>query len=244
MKPSDLVGAGVLMAYYLVVIVALPTLIKAKTRVPLEVVRKIQHIAYSLSVFPMLRLFSTWYWSVAAAFLLVALAYPVLLIIERYPRARRLFVYRSSRGGELRKQLVYVQVSFAVLISLFWGVLGADWRYIVAVSVMAWGFGDAAAALVGKALGRRRVVHRLVEGPKTYAGTAAMMLAACAATFLTLILYAGKPWHVSLLVAVLVAPVCGIVELFSRRGTDTLTVPLSAAALILPVMYWLTQWGL
>ena len=47
MKPSDLVGAGVLMAYYLVVIVALPTLIKAKTRVPLEVVRKIQHIAYS-----------------------------------------------------------------------------------------------------------------------------------------------------------------------------------------------------
>jgi hypothetical protein len=37
--------------------------------------------------------------------------------------------------------------------------------------------------------------------------------------------------------------VCGVVELFSRRGTDTLTVPLSAAALILPLAYLFSLLG-
>jgi phytol kinase len=115
-------------------------------------------------------------------------------------------------------------------------VLGADWRYIVAVAVMAWGFGDAAAALVGKAFGRRRILHAAIEGAKTYEGTAAMIVTAALALFLTLLFFAGYPWHLSLLIAVLVAPVCGAVELFSRRGADTITVPLSTAVLVLPLI--------
>ncbi|MDP2871989.1 MAG: phosphatidate cytidylyltransferase [Bacillota bacterium] len=222
------------MAYYLVFVGSLPTLLKA-AGVPTELVRKIQHVVYSLSVFLLLRLFSAWYMAIGAAFLLVLLAYPVLLAVEKSPRYRRLFVDRTAHGGELRRQLIYVQVTFAVLILIFWGLLGTRWHYVVAAAVMAWGFGDAAAALVGKAFGRRRVIHRLIEGSKTYVGTGAMMVAAGTALFWTLLLYGGKAWHVSLLIAAVVAPVCGIVELFSRRGTDTLTVPLAAAVLIMPL---------
>lgn len=237
MTMADLSGAGILMAYYLLFCFLLPTLVKAYTKVPTEYVRKTQHVAYSLSVFLLLRLFSAWYLAVAAAFLLVLLAYPLLLIIEKSPRYKKLFVDRTSQGGELRKQLVYVQLTFAILIFVFWGLLGTKWHYVVAVSVMAWGFGDAAAALVGKAFGRQRNLHVFIERAKTFEGTGAMMAAAGLALFLTLLLYAGKPWYVSLLIAVIVAPVCGVVELFSWRGTDTLTVPLSAAALILPLAY-------
>jgi hypothetical protein len=41
---------------------------------------------------------------------------------------------------------------------------------------------------------------------------------------------------VSLAVALLVAPVCAIVELFSNRGIDTLTVPISTGLAVLSLM--------
>lgn len=247
LQSSEIVGnaasAGILMAYYLLVVVLLPTLLKVGAGVPTEMVRKMQHIAYSFSVFILLKLFSAWYWAVAASFLLVLLAYPVLLLVERSRRYRQVFVDRTARGGELRRQLLYVQLTFAILIAIYWGLFGLEWQYIVAVAIMAWGFGDAAAALVGKALGRRRVRMPAVDGAKTYWGTGAMIVVAGTALFYTLLLYAGKPWYVSFLIACVVAPVCGVVELFSRRGTDTLTVPLSAAVLIRPLVHLLSLLG-
>jgi phytol kinase len=243
MQLSDLVGAGILLAYYVLVCGLLPVLLKVWTRTPAEWVRKIQHVAYSLSIFLLLKLFSTWYVAVAAAFLLVVVAYPLLLSLERRRYTTTLFVARPGSGGELRRQLVYVQLTFTLLILFFWGVLGADWRHIGAVAIMAWGFGDAAAALVGKAFGRRRVLHACIEGAKTYEGTGAMIVTAALALFLSLLFFAGYPWYVSLFIALLVAPVAGVVELFSRRGADTLTVPLSTAALILPLVHLFTFLG-
>lgn len=234
---DNTVGAGLLMAYYLVACLFIPTFLKVRSNIPTEVVRKMQHIAYSLSIFLLLTLFTTWYFAVAGAFLLVLIGYPALYFLEGSRAYRKLFVDRTSRGGELRRQLLYVQLSFAALILLFWGLLGSDWRYLAAVPVMGWGFGDAAAALVGKSFGRTFFAHRHIDGSKTFEGTSAMIVTAAAALFLTLHLYADKPWHVSLIVSLLVAPVCGIVELFSRRGLDTLTVPLTAAACVIPLLH-------
>lgn len=234
---NDLQAAAILMGYYLVGLVALPTMLKAWSKIPDEVIRKIQHVGYSFSIFILLRLFSAWYMAIGAAFLLVLLAYPALLFIERTAFYQRLFVDRAQRGGELRRQLLYVQLSFAVLIFLFWGLLGAKWHYLVAVAVMAWGFGDAAAALVGKFFGKNSIVHRWVEGAKTLEGTAAMLGTAFLAIFLTLLFCSGFPWFACLLTALIAAPICAAVELFSRRGTDTLTVPLTTAAVIFPLVY-------
>lgn len=240
---SIAIGAAVLLAYYLLFCALVPTLLKALLRVPSEVVRKLQHVAYSLSIFLLLGLFDAWWAAVAAAFALVLIAYPGLLVFERNAAYQRLLVDRTASGGELRRQLLYVQLSFATLIGVFWGLLGPDWRPLIAVAVMAWGFGDAAAALVGKFLGRRRFVHRLIESAKTYEGTAAMILFAGLALFGTLVSYGGQSWLVSLIVALIVAPVCGVVELFSRRGSDTLTVPLSAALSMVPLIALFTRMG-
>ena len=233
----DLLAAVVLIAYYLIICAVVPILFKLLLRVPDELVRKTQHMAYTMSVFLMLHLFSSWYAAMLAGALLVVLAYPVLMLLERTRWYGRMLVDRRPEGGELRMQLLYVQASFALLIFVFWGVLGTDWRYLAAASVMAWGYGDAAAALVGTAFGRTRVTHRLVEGAKTLEGTSAMIVAAAIALFVTLTWYGSVPWYLSLVVALLVAPVCGVVELFSRRGVDTLTVPFAAAAIMLPMMY-------
>lgn len=233
----NLKGAIILLLYYLVVCATLPTILKMTTKTPTEVVRKLQHVAYSLSIFILLQLFTHWYMAILGASLLVILGYPSLYFLEKTSLYKRLLVDRTRKGGELRRQLLYVQLSFALLIFFFWGILGTDWQYIVAVSVMAWGFGDAAAALVGKFFGKRCFVHNWIEGAKTYEGTTAMIIVAAIAAFLSLYLYGKQPWYVALLSSIVVAPVCGLVELFSWKGMDTLTVPLSAASLLLPLAY-------
>ena len=236
MFENDLVATIVLVAYYLVGLLAIPTMLKAWSPLPREVIRKIQHVAYSLSVFILLRLFSTWYMAVLAAFCLVLLAYPALYLLEKTELYKKYFVDRTERGGELRKQLLYVQISFAALILFFWGILGAKWQYMVAVAVMAWGFGDAAAALVGRFLGKRTFVHAWIEGAKTHEGTLAMMVAAFVAVFFTLLFLSGLSWYICLLISLIVAPIAGVVELFSKRGTDTLTIPFATAAVVFPLV--------
>ncbi|MCK9526583.1 MAG: phosphatidate cytidylyltransferase [Limnochordia bacterium] len=243
MGKSDVIAAVVLILYYLIGLLAIPTMLKAWTKLPSEVIRKLQHVIYSLSVFLLLRLFSSWYVSVLAAFLLVLVAYPALYLLEGTKVYKRYFMDRSERGGELRKQLLYVQLSFALLILFFWGVLGAKWQYIVVVAVMAWGLGDAAAALVGKFFGKRTIVHAWVEGAKTHEGTLAMLLGAFVAIFCSLLFFSDLSWYICLLISLVVAPVCAVVELCSKGGIDTLTIPLATAAMVFPLVALLTYLG-
>jgi phytol kinase len=232
-----MIGILIYLVYAFVAIFALTLALRTYTRAPLEVVRKAQHLAFAMSVFLLLGLFEHWAAAAGASLTLALLAYPVLAWWERHPSYRRLLTDRDPRGGELRRQLLYAQVSFAVLIAVFWGGLGPEWKPLIATAAMIWGFGDAAAALVGKSLGRRRLLHRAIEGAKTIEGTAAMVVAAAIAAFFTLLFYGGAPWWVSLPAALLVASWAGAVELFTRRGLDTLTVPLASAAALVP--WWL-----
>jgi phytol kinase len=240
---NDLTGMLILLAYYVFLCALIPSLFKIWLKLPKELVRKTQHIAYAMSIFLLLNLFSTWYIAIGAAFSLVVLGYPVLTLFEKSPLYMKVLVARSPRGGELRRQLIYVQLSFALLIFIFWGLLGENYKFIIAGAVMAWGFGDAAAALVGKAFGKHRFIHRLIEGAKTREGTLAMVGAAAAALFLTLVFYAGLPWYASLSAALLVAPFSGLVELFSKHGTDTLTVPMTTAVLLISLLTFFAQFG-
>lgn len=233
MLPENLVGIGLYFGY--IAVIGLPlVLLKARFNLPFELTRKLYHLVITLSIFPLVTVFSTWYVAVLSIALFVLIVYPILMRVEHAALYRRIAVERQS--GEFKSSLLVVQLSMALLIFVFWGLLGDSWKYVAVVAVMAWGFGDAAAAIVGKALGQRRIQHPRIQGAKTYAGTLAMFVTAGLAVFLTLLIYASQPWHVSLAVALLVAPVCAIVELFSNRGLDTLTVPISTG---LAVLSWM-----
>ena len=233
MLHNDLIGVGLYIGF--LVVLGLPmVLLKLYFNVPFEVMRKMCHLVITLSIFPLVMLFSTWYMAVLAAFMLVFIAYPLLALVENSSLYKRIAVERE--GGEFKRSLIIVQVTIALIIFAFWGLLGTEWKYVAVVAVMAWGFGDAAAALVGKNFGRRRILHPRIEGTKTMEGTQAMFVTAGLAIFFTFLIYAGQPWHVSLVVALLVAPVCAIVELFSNRGMDTLTVPISTGLAVLSLM--------
>ena len=234
------IGIGVMWAYYLVALFAVPLGLKAWTPLPTEVVRKVQHLAFALSVLLLFALFDRWTDALVATVGLALVAYPVLWLWERHGSYRRLLTDRAARGGELRRQLLLAVLALSLLITLFWGLAGPAWRPAIVVAVMVWGFGDAAAALVGRYLGRRRFVHRVVEGAKTLEGTAAMVTVGALAAFVTLLCYGATPWWVSLLAAVTVAPIAGGTELLSRRGSDTVTVPWVTAIALVP---WLAYGG-
>ncbi|MBN1877772.1 MAG: phosphatidate cytidylyltransferase [Anaerolineae bacterium] len=240
MLRSDLIGFGLFICYFIGT--GLPLiLLKVYKKIPFEITRKMYHFVIVLSIFPLLKLFSTWYAAVLAALTFVLIVYPILALVENSALYKRIAVERE--GGEFKRSFLIVQLSLVILISVFWGLLGIDWQYVAVVAVMAWGFGDAAAALVGKKFGRRKIQHPRIAGTKTVEGTLAMYVVAGLSIYLTLLMYAGRPWYVSFAVALLVAPLSSIVELFSPRGMDTITVPLSTAFAILPLMSFFSSLG-
>lgn len=240
MLQEGLKGLAILIGYYLIA-GSLTLLLKKILNPPSELIRKILHLICVMSVFLLLNVFDTWYMAVFSILTFIILVYPVLSVIEHYPIYKKFLSERKN--GEVKMSLIIVCMMLIILIAVFWGWLGASWKYIIVIAVMAWGYGDAVAALVGKAFGRHYIEHRLVEGKKTLEGTLAMFVVAWLAIFITMMIYAVMPWYLCLLVALLVAPICAIVELFSKGGTDTITVPLSAAILLFVLIYFFNQMG-
>lgn len=236
-----LAGTGVLFAYYLLVVGLGPVLLLSLTSIPRELARKLHHLFYGLSIFILLEGFRTWYWAVLAAATLVVVAYPVLRILERQPWFGGSFAHRKGDPGDFRRQMTHVQLTFALLLAVTWGLLGPEHRYLAAAAVMAWTFGDAAAALFGKAFGKNKIDHRLVDQGKTHEGSWSMIAFAFAALFLTLWLYGGVPWWASGIAALVVAPLATGIEAISPAGTDTITVPIVSAAALYPLLA-LLEW--
>ncbi len=222
-------GFAILIGYFSISAL-LAVLAKKVLKMPSEMVRKTCHIIVVMSVVVLLNAFRTWYLAVLVVFVFALAVYPMLALVERYPFYSSFLAER--RSGEVKSSMIWVFLMLALLMTVFWGLLGETWKFVIVGAVMAWGFGDAAAALVGKAVGRRTIEHRYVEGKKTVEGTLAMYGVACLAIFVTTMMYDAVPWYLCLAIALFVAPVCALVELFTRRGMDTITVPISAAVAI------------
>lgn len=221
-----LTGFGMFVGYYLIAILLLLT-VKVSLKPPKELFRKMLHLTCAMSVLVLLYVFDTWYLAFFAAILFAIALYPLISYAERFPRIMEILIQR--RDGEIKSSLIIVFYMMAVLIGIFWGWLGEEWKYIIVVSIMAWGFGDAAAALVGKAFGHNPIRHAPVNGSKTWEGTIAMYCVSVAVIFVSLLFQTSYPWYLCLAGALLVAPVCALVELISSNGIDTITVPFAAA---------------
>ncbi len=229
---TDLVaGFGKLVVYYgLCVIGALA--LRRFVRVPAEVFRKTLHLILLGSLFVFLYGFGTWTASALAAVLFVAAVYPALAAAERLPGYSQLLTERKA--GEIKRSLVVVFAMYATLAAVGWGWLGE--RYLVTASVMAWGLGDAAAALVGKRFGSHFIEGRLVEGRKSVEGTLAMFLVSFLSVLAVLLVHSAGNWRVSAAIAAVTAAVSAAVELCTRDGMDTITCPFAAAAVLIPLV--------
>ena len=190
-----------------------------------EVWRKALHmVAYSSSLMMML-LSRDWRVSALCCAVFAAVVYPVLHAAEKWQGYGRLFNQR--RPGEVKQSLLLLFFSHAALIAVFWGWL--DKPHIVVASILMWGLGDTAAALIGKKYGKHHVCIPLADPKKTWEGSGAMALTAFSAGLLAFGCTPSLTWPARILLSCVAAPAAAYTELITHGGYDTATVPAAAA---------------
>jgi len=207
---------------------ALALLLRRFVRIPPYVFRKVLHLIAFTSLVAIQLAADMWYAASLTAMIFAALIYPILYALEGCMWYDKLFVQKEP--GEIKKSLLLLFLMGAALIALCWG--GLDKPYISITSVIAWGTGDAAAALVGKKFGTHHIHVPHADPMKTWEGSGAMMVTAFVTTFTTLLIVTDLSVAGCLLTAVLVAPASAAAELFSHNGNDTVSVPVAIAAVL------------
>lgn len=217
---------------YLVYIVSaalLLIMINYTMKVPRELFRKMLHIAAFSSSAVIASLAETW---IVASLTLTAFAlivYPALVVLEHWKGYDQLFVQR--RTGEIKKSLLLLFLSDAVLIALCWGYF--DLKYTAIVAILMWGTGDGAAALIGKRFGKHHVQMWHADPKKTWEGSLGMAIVSVIAGLITMRIMTDFPVYVCL-IRVCIAAVCGAyTELITHNGNDTVTVPVMNTCVLL-----------
>jgi dolichol kinase len=198
-------------------------------RIPDYIFRKLLHmIAFSI-VTVMILSASRWEAGCLTALSFALIVYPILMLLEKEPWFDKLLV--QKKPGEIKQSLLLLFVMIAVDIAVAWGLFGK--QYVAVASVLMWGFGDAAAALVGIPFGKHIVPWKISDGKKTFEGTAAMFVVCALVGCAVLIPLSGAPIWQCVLAALLCAAAGALTELGSKNGMDTVTVPAVLVAMLL-----------
>ena len=227
-----LCGTGLLAVYF---IVAAGTALGCRMMLPIpdELFRKILHCILLGSLMVFVSGYETWWIAALVSLGFAAVVYPLLAYFERFAGFSRLTTERKT--GELKHSLLLVFGMFAAVMALCWGALGE--RYLVLASIYAWGFGDAAAALVGKRIGKHKIHWKHTDGKKSAEGSAAMFLLSFLSVMVILALRGGLGVFPLIIVSFVTALVAAAAELYSKDGNDTVICPLSAMAALLGMLY-------
>ncbi len=229
-----LLGFSKLILYF-IICATCALAIRRLTPIPGEFHRKILHLILLGSAPIFLYVFDTWQNAALASIVFAAVIYPALSLAEHLKGYSNLLAERDN--GEIKRSLIAVFGMFAVVITISWGIIGA--KYLALAVILGWGFGDAAAALVGKKFGKHHLKGKYIDSKKTLEGTAAMFIVSFIAIITVLILSTILPWYGYILIAVITAAVCSAVEMNTKNGFDTITCPAATLAVMLPLLYLL-----
>lgn len=235
MTQGDMLGVVGFLAYYLCFAGGIALLSRVRTSSK-ELVRKSYHVMCSLSIFILLLVFDHWYVAVMAVAGAFTLGYLAIIFTRKVSSLDSLRIERELGGSEVGHQAVYVQAAFIILITLFWGISGPRFKYSAAVGIMAWGFGDAAAAVFGRRFGRHKVNGRAFDPGKSVEGACAMAVASFVAVFVTLSFMAPTPLVGNLIISAILGSVASVLELLSRKGLDNIVIPLGVSFLSAPLV--------
>ena len=229
---QDVISAIVSILIYFIVCATSAILLRVLTKIEDEVFRKQLHMILLGSLFVWMEAFPTWQSAAASALIFAALVYPILWFAERFKGYSKLVTERKS--GELKSSLLVVFFMYAVVVAICWGWF--DDRMLALASIYAWGFGDAAAALVGKRFGKHKIGGKIIQGRKSFEGTTAMFIVSLISVFTILTLRGGLMWYETLVISVVVAAVSAVVELYTLNGIDTITCPVAAMVVLIVLL--------
>ena len=226
-----LYGTGVTVLY---IIIAAAIMLSARIllTIPDELFRKILHFILLGAYIPLVFAFETWWMAAVFAVSLMVILFPLLLLAEKIPMFSS-FV-NERKKGEFKSSMVLAVGMMAFSVTVCWGLF-AD-QYLVLASIYAWGVGDGLAALVGKRFGTHKIKWKLADGKKSVEGSLTMFVCALISVFTVLLVRGEIAIPICLSIAALAALVCTVAELCAKNGFDTVICPLSAMAVIVPMV--------
>ena len=230
---EELLHGVLALALYIIIVAGTALTCRVLIRIPDELFRKWLHCIVLGFLLVFVFCYKTWWLAVLTIIGFALIIYPVLFFLERFRKFAEMTSER--RHGELKESLLLVFGMFAVIISVCWGWLGD--RYLVLASVYAWGFGDAAAALIGKKWGKHKMNLPFADKHKSWEGSTAMFLTSLVSVSIVLILRGGLSIAGYIIIPIITALVSTLAELCSKNGYDTAICPISAMAVLIPLVY-------
>ena len=222
-----LVGLGYVCIYF-IICACIALIFRNLINIPDEIFRKILHFILLGSLVIWVFGFKSWEKSAIGCLIFEIIVFPILMLFEKLKNYSKIVTERKK--GELKLSLLIVFTMFAIVISLCWGFFKD--KYLVLASIYTWGFGDAFAALIGKRFGKTKIYKK-----KSLEGSIAMFIVSLACAFIILTIRGITPWYGTVVTSLLVSFVVTIVELYTPNGLDTITCPLSAMSVMIPMLY-------
>lgn len=216
---------------YLAVCLTILVVCRLTMSVPQPVFRKMLHYVAMTALPFMILTGNGWKPPVIILGLMIVIAYPLLALAERWSGFAHFFV--QKRDGEIKQSLIDLCLPQIVLTLIFYGWL--DLPHVVAAGVLTWGVGDTFAALIGIRYGKHKVPFKHADRKKSWEGTIAGGLSSFVTCLAVLLLASPLTPAKCVLLSLVTAPVSAAVELFTKNGNDTITVP-AANCLVLAVL--------
>lgn len=220
---------------FIVIAASILIIIRFTTKVPDYIFRKLLHIVAVTSIIPFVSLTNIWWISLLADILFLIIVIIALSILEKYEFYNKLFVEKGKH--EVISSFVELFTLIGVFITVFWGILGPEYKFIAVTSIMAWGPGDAMAAIIGIHYGKHKLQGKMIEGTKTLEGCIAMFLTSFVCITITLILMTNLLWYQIIIISLLLGTISTFTELFTKKGMDTITVPIVTSIILYILLF-------
>ncbi|MEP3276206.1 MAG: hypothetical protein ABJN26_09045 [Stappiaceae bacterium] len=186
-----------------------------------EARRKLVHVATGSAALTFPLVFS----SALPVFILTALAAGIMMVLRNRQTAT------DGLGSVLHdvKRRSYGEIYLAVAIAyIFYRAEGAPVLFVLPVLVIT--LSDTASALIGTSYGRKRFA--VADGSKSLEGVVAFFVVTWLCAMITLLLMTDAPRVNVILLSLLIAAFCALVEADSWAGLDNLFVPIGAHLLL------------
>ena len=221
---------------YIVACAAVLILMRFTVKIPDYIFRKLLHVVAFTSILPLA--LGTEHWLIAVlveiVFLVVIIA--ALHFFEHFAFYSALLVEKGKH--EVITSFVMLFSLITVLLAVYWGGFGAEHKYIAVTAIMAWGPGDAMAAIIGKNFGCHKLSGPHIEGTKSVEGTVAMGVTSFVCTLPVLLTMSALPLHTAIAFAAVIAPIAAFTELYTKHGMDTVTVPIVSSLILCVSILW------
>ena len=229
---DDLISGAKSVVLYIIPSATIMFSARGLIKIPDELFRKILHFILLGAYIPFLFAFENWWNSIIVAGIIIVLAYPALAFASYIPSFSS-FV-NERKKGEFKSSMVLALGVMIGSISIGWGILND--KYLVLACIYAWGVGDAFAALIGKRFGKHKFNLKYVDPHKSIEGTLAMFITSMLSVFFILVLRGNLNIFECLFVATISSFASSIVELCTHDGFDTVSCPIVAMIIILPLV--------